>query len=126
MSLLKKKRFGKHRSASETDTYIDLGKMTFEDEGISIGSGATMVKVAEVYNYEDVYNLTSQVYSGHLLIIDYNSIAKDESSIKRIHQELRAVADEIGGDVAGIGNHMLMVTPKGISIDRTKIRGSYT
>ena len=124
MSLLKKKRFGKHRSASETDTYIDLGKMSFDDEG-GLGSGAAMVKVAEVYNYEDVYNLTSQLYSGHLLVIDYNSIAKDTDAIKRIHQELRAVADEIGGDVAAIGNNMLMVTPKGISIDRTKIRGSY-
>ena len=124
MSLLKK-RFGKHRSATETDTYIDLGKMAFDDEGMSLGSGKTMVKVAEVYSYEDVYNLTSQIYGGNLLLIDYGNIAKDTDSIKRIHQELRAVADEIGGDVAGIGNNVLMVTPKGITIDRTKIRGSY-
>ncbi len=125
MSLLKKKKFGKHKSVSDTDTYIDLGKMTFEDESAALSSGGVMVKVAEVYNYEDIFNLSSQVYSGNVLIVDYNSIAKDEKSIKRIHQELRSVVDEVGGDIAGIGHHMVMVTPHGISIDRTKIRGSY-
>ena len=117
MSLLKKKKFGKHRSAADTESYIDLGKMTFEDEDSALGSGSTMVKVAEVYSYEDVYNLSSQIYSGNLLIIDFNNIAKDVAAIKKAQQELRAVADEVGGDVTGIGHNMVIVTPAGITVD---------
>ena len=124
MSLLKKKNIGKGKG-SDAETYIDLGKMTFDDEGAAAGTGGTRVKVAEVYSYEDVFNLTSQIYGGHLLVVDYNSIAKDDDGIKRIQTELKAVVDEVGGDVAGIGHNMILVTPKGISIDRTKIRGSY-
>ncbi|MFQ5909200.1 MAG: cell division protein SepF [Thermoplasmata archaeon] len=127
MSFIKKpfKKF-KEAAVKETDQYIDLGDMTFEDIPTTLGTGVKgMVKVAEVYRYEDINQLTSHVYNGNILIVDYGSIANDELALKRITNELKSVARDTGGDVAGIGKNLLIATPGGIKVDRQKVRGSY-
>lgn len=127
MSFIKKpfKKF-KEGTVRETDQYIDLGDMTFEDVPTTLGSGVkSMVRVAEVYRYEDINQLTSHVYNGNILIVDYNSIANDELALKRITNELKSVARDTGGDVAGIGKGILIATPGGVKVDRHKLRGSY-
>lgn len=124
MGLLKKTRFGRHSHSSVDDgTYIDLGKLDFDNEGA--GVGASMFKVAEIYRYEDIQKLTELVYGGHSLIIDYNAIAHDEPVIKRIFSELKSVARDINGDVAAIGREMIVVTQPGMPIDRAKIKGGF-
>lgn len=128
MSFMKKpfKRFREGAQTSETEDFIDLGTITFEDESRVLGTGAkAFVRVAEVYRYEDVGNLTTHVYEGNILIVDYDSLANDELALKRITNELKSVAQDVGGDVAGIGKNLLMLTPGGIKIDRTKIKGTY-
>ncbi len=127
MSFIKKpfKKF-KEGAVKETDQYIDLGDMTFEDVPTTLGTGVkSMVKVAEVYRYEDINELTAHIYNGNILIVDYNSIANDELALKRITNELKSVARDTGGDVAGIGKGILIATPGGVKVDRHKLRGSY-
>jgi SepF-like predicted cell division protein (DUF552 family) len=82
-------------------------------------------EVAEIYRYEDLGNLTENLYAGNMLIVDYESISNDEPTLKRIIADLKAVAQDTGGDVAGIGKHMLIATPGGFAVDRNKIKGSY-
>src|SRR5437016_5203533 len=65
--------------ASEADTYIDLAELNFENEGGSLGEPAEhLVKVAEVYRYEDIADLTTHVYNGNILLVDYTSLASDD------------------------------------------------
>jgi SepF-like predicted cell division protein (DUF552 family) len=33
------------------------------------------------------------------------------------------MTDDIGGDVAGIGNNLMVVSPNGVKVERRKIRG---
>src|SRR5437773_3065077 len=55
-------------AASEADTYIDLAELSFENEGGTLGEPAEhLVKVAEVYRYEDIADLTTHVYNGNIL-----------------------------------------------------------
>jgi SepF-like predicted cell division protein (DUF552 family) len=127
MAFLKKPfRKFKDGGAIEGDEYIDLGELTFEDEGALLGGAAnSYVRVAEVFRYEDISNLTTHLYEGNILVVDYNSIANDQLALKRITNELKSVARDTGGDVAGIGKNLLMATPGGVKIDRNKIKGSY-
>jgi SepF-like predicted cell division protein (DUF552 family) len=62
------------------------------------------------------------VYNGNILILDYTSIANDELTLKRITNELKYVVKDMNGDVAGIAKNMMIVTPRGIKVDRNKIR----
>lgn len=124
MPLLKKPlRKGKEEvTPVETDQYIDLGAMFFPDEGALTGSS---VKVAEIYRYEDVSALSQPVYDGNVVLIDYSNMANDQTELKRVTNELKNVARDTNGDVAAIGNNLIVVTPNGMRIDRHKIKGGF-
>ncbi len=124
---LLKKPFGRGKEEVETvesDQYIDLGQLTF-DEGSPL-SGKGMVKIAEIYRYEDVSAVTQPVYNGNILLIDYSAIANDSLTLKRITNELKSVARDTNGDVAAIGRNFIVIAPNGIKIDRQKIKGGFT
>lgn len=127
MAFIKKpfKKLVEGGTAAQSDAYIDLGELTYE-EGSTLGVTADRwVKVAEVYRYEDVSDLTTHVYNGHLLLIDYTSLSNDELALKRITADMKNVARDTGGDVAAVGKNWLLATPTGVKIDRNKIKGSY-
>ncbi|NLI74480.1 MAG: cell division protein SepF [Euryarchaeota archaeon] len=126
MALWGRKPFSKVRDdvpTIESDQFIDLGAMTFEGEASSGGEG--MIKIAEVYRYEDLANITPAIYDGAVMMIDYSHIANDNDALRRITSELKAVARDTNGDVAAIGGNYIVVAPSGVRIDRQKIRGGF-
>jgi hypothetical protein len=126
LALLSRRPFGKIRDdvpTVESDQYIDLGAMSFEGEASSGGKG--MIKIAEIYRYEDLSDITAPVYDGAVMLIDYSPIANDSESLRRITAELKSVARDTNGDVAAIGGNYIVVTPNGVKIDRQKIRGGF-
>ena len=125
--IMRKKPFKRAKEGGVEDHYLDLGDMRFDDgpAGAAAAGGRATVRVAEIYRYEDLGDLTENLYANNILIVDYESIANDEPTLKRIIADLKAVAQDTGGDVAGIGKHMLIATPGGIAVDRNKIKGSY-
>lgn len=131
LTILKKKPFSgttesEPRETMGAEQYIDLTDMVFEDEGVFDAAGAkTVVKVGEMFRYEDLSNLTSMVYAGNILILDYTSVANDDLTMKRLTAELKNVARDVDGDVAGVGKNLLMVTPRAIKIDRNKVKGGF-
>src|SRR2546422_11366606 len=109
--------------ASEADTYIDLAELSFENEGGSLGEPAEhLVKVAEVYRYEDIADLTTHVYNGKILLIDYTSLACDDLALDRITAEVKSAVRDCGGDVGGGGEDVLLVSPAGGQIGAAKIQ----
>ncbi|TLZ69858.1 MAG: DUF552 domain-containing protein [Methanobacteriota archaeon] len=112
--------------AAEASSYIDLGELALEEEGIALGEPVEhLVKVAEIYRYEDIGDLTTHVYNGSLLLVDFTAIGNDELAVKRVTAELKNCARDCGGDVAVVAKNLLMATPSGIKIDRSKIKGAY-
>ncbi|MBN1678442.1 MAG: cell division protein SepF [Candidatus Thermoplasmatota archaeon] len=131
MTILKKKSFaGADESAAKqamaAEQYIDLTDMVFEDESVMGPEGArTVVKVGELFRYDDLTTLTKEVYQDNIVIVDFTSIANDDLTMKRVTAELKSVARDVDGDVAGVGKNLLMVTPRGVKIDRNKIKGGF-
>ena len=128
MSFIKKqfRKGAEGAVAAEASSYIDLGELALEEEGISLGEPVEhLVRVAEIYRYEDIGDLTSHVYNGSLLLVDFTAIANDELAVKRVTNELKNCARDCGGDVAVVSKNLLLATPSGIKIDRNKIKGAY-
>ncbi len=130
MTILKKKSFPAEESGAKeglgSEQYVDLTDMALEDESLMGPEGAqTVVKVGELFRYEDLSLLTSEVYNGNIVVVDYTSIANDDLTMKRITAELKNVARDVDGDVAGVGKNLLMVTPRAVKIDRNKIKGGF-
>jgi SepF-like predicted cell division protein (DUF552 family) len=121
MKLIKKIK--KEPRPKESDTYIDLGELE-EMGAFEEGEAGKMLKVAELHKYEDIHELVTMVYNGDILLIDYTPVSTDELLLKRITAELKQVARDVGGDVAGLKKNLLVVTPGGFRIDRKIIRGS--
>ncbi len=126
MAFIKKplKKIVEGGTAAESDAYIDLGELTFEEDQPLGVQARNWVKVAEVYRYEDLGDLVTNVYNGDMLLIDFTALANDELALKRMTADLKNVARDTGGDVAAIGKSWLLATPSGIKIDRNKIHGS--
>lgn len=107
-----------------TGDYIDL-----EDYATETGLGesvldeaTTYVRVAEIHKYDELRELANYVYRGNMLLLDFKAIAQDETILKRVTGELKKLVVDIGGDIAGLGQHTLLITPTGVRIDRTKYR----
>jgi len=86
----------------ESDQYIDLGQLNFDEESPLGGQG--MVKVAEIYRYEDVSTIAKPVYNGNILLVDYSAVQNDSLTLKRITSELKAVARDTNGEESHRGN----------------------
>ena len=104
--------------------YIDLGKYAGGQGGGGMARGMT-IKIAEIDGYDDLRTLSNYVYDGNIMILDFTSIANDELSLKRIISELKRLVEDVNGDMAGISQNMLVVTPKGVKVDRQKIRRGF-
>jgi len=109
----------------EEGSFVDLGTMQFEDEAGALAGARGTVRLAEILRFEDLHEITKLAYQGDIVLLDYTSIANDQIAVKRMSVDLKNVAKDTGGDVAGIAKNLLAITPAGIRIDRTKIRPSF-
>jgi SepF-like predicted cell division protein (DUF552 family) len=109
----------------EEGSFLDLGTMQFEDEAGALAGAKGTVRMAEILRFEDLHDITKLAYQGDIVILDYTSIANDSIAVKRMSIDLKNVAKDTGGDVAGIAKNLLAITPAGFRIDRQKIRPSF-
>jgi filamentous hemagglutinin family protein len=117
------KIFGEKKTG-DVGGYIDLEKYIESTE--SGGASAKMhVRVGEIQRYEDLKEFTDYVYGGNVLILDFTPIAEEEVILKRITKDLKKLTSEINGDIAGIGNNLMIISPSDVKIDRRKLRGKY-
>lgn len=105
----------------EEGSFLELGNMTFPDQDLALGAKGT-VRMAEILRFDDIHTYSKLAYQGDVVILDYTSIANDQQAVRRMSQELKNIARDTGGDVAGIAKNLLCLTPAGIRIDRQKLR----
>jgi len=118
------KIFGEKKT-SDVGGYVDLEKYV-ESAGKETTEGAKMfVRVGEIQRYEDLKEFTDYVYGGNVLILDFSPIAEEEVILKRITNDLKKMAKEINGDIAGIGNNLMIIAPSDVKVERRKLRGKY-
>jgi len=104
--------------------YVDLEKYV---ESTGPTSTAKMhIAIGEIQRYEDLKGMKDYVYGGNVLILDFTPISDEEVILKRITNELKKIAQDTGGDIAGIGNNLMIVSPGGVKIDRRKLKGNFS
>ncbi len=111
------------KKTGDVGGYIDLEKYVESTGGTA---GAKMfVRVGEIQRYEDLKEFTDYVYGGNVLILDFSPIAEEEVILKRITSDLKKLSEEINGDIAGIGNNLMIIAPSDVKVERRKLRGKY-
>ena len=117
------KIFGE-KNTGDVEGYVDLEKYV-KTKGETPKGAKAYVKVGEIQRYEDLKEFTDYVYGGNILILDFTPIAEEEVILKRITEDLKKMAQDINGDIAGIGNNLMIVTPSDVKIERKKLRGKF-
>jgi SepF-like predicted cell division protein (DUF552 family) len=113
------------KKTSDAEGYVDLEKYMESTGGEALGDAKMYVRVGEIQRYEDLKDFTDYIYGGNVLILDFSPIADEEVILKRITNDLRELAKEINGDIAGIGNNQMIITPANVKVERRKLRGKY-
>jgi SepF-like predicted cell division protein (DUF552 family) len=111
------------KKSEDVGGYIDLEK--FVESTGNVAGAKLNVRVGEIQRYEDLKDFSDYVYGGNVLILDFSPIAEEEVILKRITNDLKKLAQEINGDIAGIGNNLMIIAPSDVKIERRKLRGKY-
>jgi SepF-like predicted cell division protein (DUF552 family) len=111
---------------SSKDENASLADQEFVDlrdhEAPTSDEGAFNVRVAEMHQVEDIKALSGLVYDGDMLLVDVSELAGDEVALQRVTKEFKRIAQDVDGDVAGVGEDLLLVAPTGVKVDRSKVR----
>lgn len=106
-------------TASKLDEYkeIDLSEYEMETEV------KTYVKFGKISEINELPIVKREIFEGNIVILDISLLKSDEIVMKRFLREIKMVVEDINGDIAGIGENYIVITPKSIRIDRNKLFG---
>ncbi|MEM1578279.1 MAG: cell division protein SepF [Archaeoglobaceae archaeon] len=103
------------------ENYEELDLSQYESE---IGEKATfMIKVAELTGLGEIPRIKKEIYDGNVVVADIAFLRHDKLTLDRILKDLKQLAEEINGDIVGLGEEYVLITPTGVKVDRNKIRG---
>lgn len=108
----------KKKDDIEEEDFVDIGEY---ESGLEEEEVKMYVKPAEPTSLHDIPELKKEIYSGNILFIDISLVKQDKVLAEKMIKDLKLAAEDIGGDIAGIGANQVVVTPAGIKIERKKI-----
>ena len=113
---------GTSKTTTVEDEYTELDLTKYE-EVLDEEPAETYIRVAELTNLNELTALKREIYSGNIVMIDISNIKADKLMLDRALKDLKDVVMDVHGDIAGIKDDQVLVTPTGIKIDRSKILG---
>lgn len=108
------------RQHADAEEYLELDLGQYEEVFEEEPAG-TYVKVAEVMSVNNLPELKDEIYKGNIVIVDISHLKNDRIALDRIIKELKQVATDVHGDIAGLGEDQVIITPMAIKIDRRKL-----
>lgn len=83
----------------------------------------TFIRVAEVTGLSEIPVIRREIYDGNIVVADIAFIKHDKLTLDRVLKDLKQLAEDVKGDIVGIGEDYIIITPTGVKVDRNKIRG---
>ncbi|VVB85026.1 Cell division protein SepF [uncultured archaeon] len=106
---------------SDAEAYEELNLSEFE-EGFKGETANMFVRVAELGSLDIMSELKKQVYEGNIVFIDVSPVKNDKLLFDRAIKDLKQVVTDVHGDIALIKEDQVIVTPRGVRIDRQKLK----
>ncbi|MDF2954915.1 MAG: putative archaeal cell division protein [Candidatus Alkanophagales archaeon MCA70_species_2] len=116
MRLFKKKELARRENVED---YVDLDIEEYVE--LAEEEARSYVKAVELTSLNEMPELKKEIYKGNILILDISLIKQDKITVERAIKDLKRVVADVGGDIAGLDDDKIIVTPTGIRIERRKI-----
>lgn len=98
------------------DDYVELeipGGYQLEERTIRY------IKVRKLRNFSDIDIATQDLSTGNVVILDIKPLAeKNINELKLAIDEIKEIVKSMNGDIAGLSEYLLILTPSSIKIDR--------
>ena len=117
------KLFVKKREVPKEGDYLDLDIEEYESEMKDEEGVKLYIKTSELTGLYDVPELKKEIYAGNILILDISLARQDRVLVEKAIKDLKLAAFDVGGDIAGIGDDLVVIAPEGIRIERKKLSG---
>ena len=83
--------------------------------------GITYVKLIKLKNMGDVEKISLELNKGNIVLGDITLLLKrDHQELKRVIDQLKRLCRGIGGDIIGVGESKILVTPTNIRVYRER------
>ncbi|MBI5355337.1 MAG: cell division protein SepF [Candidatus Aenigmarchaeota archaeon] len=99
------------------DDYIEI-----DVEAISPKAGAVHIKIAKINSYNDVERIQSLLRDGNVVLAKIKQLKeKDMSELKRAVEKLRRTCVALNGDIAGVDEDYIILTPHYARVAREEV-----
>ncbi|WP_225333248.1 cell division protein SepF [Halomicrobium urmianum] len=115
---LMSKILGDSGPSRQTEDYVELNADDFD---ASAGEADRQVRIARIGEKGDVIDIKDAVYDGDIVIADITRHSTQDRTMEHISDELKQVADEVGGDIVQKDDDQLIITPSGVAISRERL-----
>lgn len=103
------------------EDYVDIDLGQFDE--VSTTLPEMLLRVAELSGMDVLQEIKLEVRARNIVLVDISPMKRDKAALDRAIGELRRAVEDISGDIAGIGDDLVVIVPKGIRIDREKVVG---
>ncbi len=100
-------------AGSETVDYIELDTKDHDDDG------KLKIKVETLNDFQDTERIQNEVRAGHIVWVKIKPLKeKDMTELKRAVYRLRKTCVAVNGDIAGIDEDFIVLTPSTVVVHR--------
>lgn len=108
---------GQKIKAPSAEDYLEL---TLEEGFEAPEAPKRFVKVCKLKGFADVDDSARELSEGNIVILDIKPLAeRSMNELKHAVEEMKDVCISMGGDIAGLSEYHLIMTPPAIKIDRS-------
>ncbi len=104
--------------------FKDVDAVKYEEDILSeefLEYGITYVKPIKLRSLADVQKVNQELNEGNIVLGDITPLLqRDPQELKRAVDQLKGICRGIGGDIIGIGESKILVTPTNIRIYRKR------
>ncbi|MBV0924012.1 cell division protein SepF [Halomicroarcula limicola] len=115
---LMSKILGETGSSRNTEDYVELQANEYETAS---AEAERQVRIARISDKQDVIDIKDAVYDGDVVIADITRHSTQDRTMEHISDELKQVANEVGGDIVQKDDDQLIITPSDVVISRERL-----
>ncbi len=104
------------KETTALEDYVELQIPEGEVEGAVTGR---FVKVCKLKGFADVDIVVRELSDGNIVVLDIKPLAeRSMNELRHAVDEVKDICLSMGGDIAGLSEYHLIITPPAIKIDR--------
>src|SRR3989304_1061475 len=105
----------KLKTSEVAEDYVELGAAPEGEEQ----AGRLLIEIEKLRDFADSDRVQRKMREGKILLIKMKELKeKDTTELKRAVEKLKKTCTAINGDIAGIGDDWIVVTPAAARIHR--------